>query len=86
MRFISFIGWVLVRETDRTKTWYKNEEGNPIHSIKIEGIINSPLFNVLAVFNEDQLYTEWIPFLKEANKIKQVSLYRKIVHMKSKGI
>ncbi len=58
------LGWTLVRETDGVKTHYRHEDSTPVHSIKMEGVINSPALNIMAIMNEHSLYDTWIPLLK----------------------
>jgi hypothetical protein len=70
-------GWNLVKESARMRTWYRNEEGNPIHSIKIEATLDAPLFNILAIINEVDLYVDWVPFLKISRETLVLSKYRR---------
>eukprot|EP01114_Cavostelium_apophysatum_P016047 TRINITY_DN4501_c0_g1_i1.p1 TRINITY_DN4501_c0_g1~~TRINITY_DN4501_c0_g1_i1.p1 ORF type:complete len:333 (-),score=43.80 TRINITY_DN4501_c0_g1_i1:115-1113(-) len=76
-------GWTLVRESDGVKTFYRHEESTPTYSIKMEGIIDSPLFNVLALAYEDDLYKNFIPMVKESRRLHFVSGYRKVVYMRT---
>lgn len=73
-------GWVLVKEAGTYQTFYRNEDGNPIHSIKIKGVLNVPLFNLAAVINEIDLYVDWVPFLKESRETVELSKYRRGVY------
>jgi len=81
--FYSEKGWSLQRDSDNVKTWYKHEESAPIYSIKMEGIVESPIFNILAMAYEDDLYTTWVPMLKESRRVYFVSGYRKVVYLRS---
>lgn len=56
--------WNLVHRQDGLKTYYKNEPSSPIHSLRVEGILNCNLLNILAVIIESDLYKNWVPFLK----------------------
>jgi hypothetical protein len=72
-----FLDWTKVKESNGVTTYYRHEEGSPMHSIKLEGtkfnstfdqrilwgIIDAPLFNVLAVIYETELYGQWWPLL-----------------------
>ena len=68
-------GWTLVKESERMKTWYRHVDGNPVHSIKIDALLNVPLFNLLSIINEVDLYVDWIPFLKESRETITLSKF-----------
>jgi len=61
--FNSYNGWILTRDADGIKTFYKHEDPNPIHSIRLEGMIDCPLLNILSVVYEVDLYTGWWPLV-----------------------
>ena len=69
-----YIGWVLMNESPTVATYYRNEANSPCHSIKMIGVVNSPLFNIVALVNEVDLYRTWIPFLKVAKQISGTDL------------
>ena len=46
---IYYEGWKLAHDKDDIKTWYRHEPGNPIHSIKMEGIHLASLFISLSL-------------------------------------
>jgi len=73
-----------VKERDGLKTFYRHESSTPIHSIKLEGIVDSPIFNVLALINELDLYVNWCPpQLKEVKCNGTISRFKKFVYMRS---
>ena len=41
--------WDLSTNNNNTQVYYR-EEGNALHSLKIVGMIDSPMFNVFAIF------------------------------------
>ncbi|KAF4736279.1 hypothetical protein FOZ63_010765, partial [Perkinsus olseni] len=55
-------GWELQRDSDGIKTMYKHDPSTPhIHCLRIEGMVDCPVFDLLALLNEVQFYPEWIP-------------------------
>ncbi len=58
-----------MNESSTVTTYYRNEANSPCHSIKLQGIVNGPLFNIVALANEVDLYGTWIPFLKVAKQV-----------------
>jgi hypothetical protein len=74
-------GWTLVKEVDDIKTFYRHEPSTPVHSIKMQGIIDCPALNIMAVMNEHSLYHKWIPLINEVCLIKQLSNYRKVIYL-----
>jgi len=81
--FSSTEGWNLVKEADGVKTFYKHESSTPVHSIRLEGVVESPLFDVTAVVYEADLYKNWWPLVKESRQICQLSKFRKQVYMRA---
>ncbi|KAF4693457.1 hypothetical protein FOZ60_010875 [Perkinsus olseni] len=55
-------GWELQRDSDGIKTMYKHDPNTPhIHCLRIEGMVDCPVFDLLALLNEVEFYPEWIP-------------------------
>ena len=55
-------GWSLQKETHDVKTFYKNASSNPgIHSVRLDGDVDAPVFMILCLFHEVDLFTRWIP-------------------------
>jgi len=80
--FHTLNGWSLVKKKNEVSTFYRHEEGDLMHSIRLEGVISCPIFDVLAVVYEVDLYPEWWPHIKECFTLKQITNYRKIVYMR----
>jgi len=81
--FDSNEGWTLVNDKDGVRSYYRHETSSPMHSMKIEGIIPAPLFNVLAIIYEVDLYITWWPLLREVKQVKEISKFRKVVYMRA---
>lgn len=47
-----------------------HDEGAPLHVIKIEGHIDSPVFNLMSILYEVDLYGVWVPQLKQCGVVK----------------
>ena len=74
------LDWNLVKQVDGIKVHYKHEVDTGIHSIKMEGfvkcillsdwlgVMDSPLFDIIAVIYELDLYIQWWPLLKVQSK------------------
>jgi hypothetical protein len=55
-------GWNVQRESEDLRTLYRNLEGTPhIHSIRLDGDVDAPLFTLLTLFHEIDLFPKWIP-------------------------
>lgn len=51
---------------------YKKIEDSPMYALKYEANLKLPIFNLLAIIYEIDLFTKWIPFCSES---KTVILY-----------
>lgn len=76
-------GWTLVGEHEggNVQVFYRGEKSTPVHSIKMQGVVDSPALNLMAIMNEHALYDSWIPLLKEVRLVKQISRYRKVMYL-----
>lgn len=55
-------GWELQKESHDVRTLYKHNESAPqIHSIRLEGKVDAPVFYLLALLHEVDLFEKWIP-------------------------
>jgi len=61
---------------------YKAAAGEQV-SIKMEGVVDVPLFNMLALIYEMEGYSSWMPFCKEAKEIKKMSRASKACYIKA---
>ena len=53
--------WTLQRDSDGIRTLFREMNADGAYSIRLEGQVESPMFDVLALFHEVDLYTKWIP-------------------------
>lgn len=54
--------WILQKESHDVKTFYKNHESTPnIHSIRLDGIVDAPVFYLLSLLHEVDLFHKWLP-------------------------
>jgi len=75
--------WTLVKDSAGVKTFYRHDESLPIHSIKLEGVMDCSMINLFVVLYEVDLYTLWWPLSKEVKQLQQVSKYKKLVYMRT---
>lgn len=55
-------GWVLQKETHNVRTLYRNNQTHPhIHSIRLDGDVEAPVFILLALLHEVDMFSKWIP-------------------------
>ncbi|EER02592.1 conserved hypothetical protein [Perkinsus marinus ATCC 50983] len=58
-------GWVLQRDGEGIRTYYKHNKDTPsVHSFRIQGIIDCPFFDLMALLSEVDFYKDWIPSYK----------------------
>eukprot|EP00128_Syssomonas_multiformis_P000998 Colp12_sorted_trinity150504_noHs@24810 len=76
--------WTVVRENSELKVSYAKEDGNPIHSFKIDTVLETELLPLLAIFYEEDLLTNWIPFCSGGQLIGTPSPFQKLIHIKMK--
>eukprot|EP01091_Cochliopodium_minus_P003876 TRINITY_DN13829_c0_g1_i1.p1 TRINITY_DN13829_c0_g1~~TRINITY_DN13829_c0_g1_i1.p1 ORF type:complete len:335 (+),score=89.36 TRINITY_DN13829_c0_g1_i1:2-1006(+) len=74
--------FVLARDKHGLKIEYRQEKDKPTVSLKMEGIIEAPIFNLLSVANELDLWCKFIPRLEKSDIIKEVSKFSKVVYVK----
>ncbi|KAL0488338.1 PCTP-like protein [Acrasis kona] len=72
-------GWTESVDRDRVQVYYK-EESTTVHSLKIVGVLDSPMLNVLTVFYESDLYKSWTPSMKSSQVLMQEKKYRYLCH------
>ena len=80
-------GWILQKESHGVRTYYQNHpETTNIHSIRLDGDVEAPMFIVLALFHEVDLFSKWIPTysflgLNFARLVKHPSPTELLVHL-----
>lgn len=79
-------GWTL-KSSSRSvdKVYYKQEEDGT-HSFRVEGFLNVPLFNLLALIYEFDLFPNWFPFVTTASELEEISWFRKVFLLGFKGV
>ena len=70
--------WTLQRDSDGIRTLFRDLNEQGAYSIRLEGAVEAPMFDLLALFHEVDLYTKWIPSysllgLKESYVIEEPS-------------
>lgn len=59
---VSDDGWVLQKESHEVRTLYQHHPSRPhLHSIRLEGIVDAPVFCLLALLHEVDLFHKWLP-------------------------
>ena len=61
-------GYELEKSKNNMTIKYKNLPNGGI-SIKLEAVIDIPLFNILALYKEAEGYSRWTPFCKESKLV-----------------
>jgi hypothetical protein len=72
--FESTEGWTLKSSTSSDDdVWYRWEEESGTHSFRVEGFVHAPLFNILALIYEFDLFPSWFPMMSEGYMLGQPS-------------
>ncbi|GAM22793.1 hypothetical protein SAMD00019534_059680 [Acytostelium subglobosum LB1] len=71
--------WTDISNSDGIQTFYK-DNGGGMHSIRMEGIVDSSLFDICSTVLEVDLYHSWIPRLKDATQLADDSRFRKAIY------
>lgn len=74
-------GYCLERVKNNFDVKYKSVKGERL-GLKMEGIVNVSLFNFLALINEPEGYTKWMPFCSQARLVKQINRATKSFYIK----
>ncbi|KAK5582885.1 hypothetical protein RB653_004474 [Dictyostelium firmibasis] len=75
-------GWQSIQNVDGIHSMYK-EHGSGIHSVRIEGIIDQPIFNVCSIIMEADLYYTWIPRLLESRILNQDDRFKRLIYCRA---
>lgn len=75
-----------MEDSHGSKVMWKPSKDSPIHTLRLDGKVASPAFNVLAVLMEVDMYQNWIPTimgigLKKLDLLLDLDRYRKLVHV-----
>jgi hypothetical protein len=74
-------GWTLKSwDSSTDQIWYK-EETDGTHSFRVEGFIDAPLFNLMALIYEFDLFPLWFPLLTHASQVAQPSKFSKFARI-----
>ncbi len=55
-------GWTLQKESHAVRTLYRTSDHSPgVHSVRLDGDVDAPVFIILCLLHEVDLFTRWIP-------------------------
>jgi len=74
-------GWELARDSEGIRTYSRAVEGSNTYQTKITGIVRAPLFDLLPLIAEMDLYRLWIPFCTDSDVDVDMSYFRKIARV-----
>mmetsp|Transcript_11310 Transcript_11310/g.11345 ORF Transcript_11310/g.11345 Transcript_11310/m.11345 type:complete len:135 (-) Transcript_11310:336-740(-) len=75
--------WTKFLENNEVKIFYKKEEGLSPLTVFIEGMINAPVMNVIAIVGTVDLYKDWMPITPVSDILKEVTHFRKLLYLKN---
>ena len=58
--------------------WYRVEKNNSV-SLKVRGKLPCPLYQVLSIFNETDLFGNWAPLFKQGERLHSMSRSSQLV-------
>ena len=77
--------WMLARTSDGVQTHYRlAEEG--LMTVRLSGTIKASVVNIVAVMQENDLWTDWISRLSHSSTVRAVSPFHKIVFVRMNGL
>mmetsp|Transcript_19942 Transcript_19942/g.18949 ORF Transcript_19942/g.18949 Transcript_19942/m.18949 type:complete len:133 (+) Transcript_19942:181-579(+) len=75
--------WTKFMEKEELKIYYKKEEGLSPITVFLEGIINAPAINVLAIVGAVDCYKDWMPLTPVSEVLKEVTPFRKLLYLRN---
>jgi hypothetical protein len=81
-----FSDWGVISDKNGVKIQYNPEPELATHSFKIEAIVRAPLFNLIAVVYEVELYNKWMPRVKYSKELAILSKFQKIVQLEFNSV
>lgn len=77
----------VVSNKNGIKTMFKKNADSPLFSVRVDSVINTNIFNILAILMEIDLYTRWVPSafgagLKDVQVFKDLDRFKKLAHFK----
>eukprot|EP00475_Leptophrys_vorax_P012256 TRINITY_DN18670_c0_g2_i1.p1 TRINITY_DN18670_c0_g2~~TRINITY_DN18670_c0_g2_i1.p1 ORF type:complete len:265 (-),score=84.72 TRINITY_DN18670_c0_g2_i1:65-859(-) len=78
--------WGVVSNKSGVKIQYNAEPELSTYSFKISALVRAPLFNLIAVVYEVDLYGNWMPRLKYARELALLSKFQKIVQLEINSV
>jgi hypothetical protein len=75
-------GWNTERADETVTVKYKFIPKTELVSLKLEGEVDCPLINLLTLIYENELYTQWVPFMSKSDPIKVIHRGSKVAYMK----
>jgi hypothetical protein len=77
--------WTLARNNDGVQTHYRmGAEG--LMTVRLTGTIQASVVNIVAVIQENEVWTEWIPRMSHSTTVKAVSRFQKVVLVRIEGL
>jgi len=74
-------GWELARDSEGIRTYSRAVEGSNTYQTKMIGIVRAPLFDLLPLIAEMDLYRLWIPFCTDSDIDVDMSYFRKMARI-----
>eukprot|EP00735_Rhodelphis_limneticus_P011262 TRINITY_DN4342_c0_g1::TRINITY_DN4342_c0_g1_i1::g.21167::m.21167 TRINITY_DN4342_c0_g1::TRINITY_DN4342_c0_g1_i1::g.21167 ORF type:complete len:596 (-),score=103.44,sp/Q7Z3T8/ZFY16_HUMAN/42.42/1e-16,FYVE/PF01363.16/5.4e-19,START/PF01852.14/9.8e-05,START/PF01852.14/3.7e+03,FYVE_2/PF02318.11/0.0024,RRP7/PF12923.2/0.14,RRP7/PF12923.2/1.2e+02,CRCB/PF02537.10/0.55,HypA/PF01155.14/1.1 TRINITY_DN4342_c0_g1_i1:238-1989(-) len=72
-------GWVFALDALGVKTYYQLADDGTVW-LKMTSLLRCPLFDLIAVVNETDLFHRWIPFCNDARRLKQLSRAHQVIY------
>jgi len=66
----------MTSNSEGIRTFFKKDDTKNLLSVIMEAYVDTPLFNLLAVFYEIDLYPTWVPRQTVSNVLKREGRYR----------
>ena len=74
-------GWNVEKNTGDLKVWWKKVEKVKSVSMKFETILDVPLFNLVSLFYEIDLYPKVMPHCSRTTPLAKIGKARKLFHI-----
>lgn len=75
-------GWQRFKDKPESKIYYKQEDGLSQLTLYIEEVFEAPMINLFAIMGEAQLFSKWVPMMKQSDMVAEVSHLRKLAYFR----
>lgn len=75
--------WTKFVDKPEQKIYYRKEENLSPITCYIEGVIDAPMMNIIAIMAEVEQYKNWLPITPISTVLKEVSPFRKLVYLQN---